>query len=144
MRRRGLRPTRARRLILGRLLKRNDHLTAEELRQALRRNGHVVSVATLYQNLNRLAQAGLLAGFPDAGGKVRFDANAGPHTHLVCTACGRILDIAPDDRRLATLRVELPRATRSYQGWTLNAVRFELRGLCPACRPRDRSRRTRA
>lgn len=134
LRQRRLRPTRARRLVLARLRTSNDHASAEDLRRVLRRSGQDVSIATLYQNLKRLTQAGLLVSFADAGGIVRFDANTGPHAHLVCTSCGRIHDIAPEDLDLGTRNVGRLKSPLRRHGWSLSEIRLELRGRCPRCR----------
>jgi Fe2+ or Zn2+ uptake regulation protein len=133
LRRHGLRPTRARRLVLARLARSNDHLSVDELRAELRRHGQPVSVATLYQNLKRLVAEGLLASFAGADGLVRFDANTDSHAHLVCAGCGRIADVGPEDPVLKRLKVAVPRPARRMRGWTLAEARLELRGLCPAC-----------
>jgi Fur family ferric uptake transcriptional regulator/Fur family peroxide stress response transcriptional regulator len=136
LRSRGLRPTRARRLVLARLALSNYHLSVDELRAELRRRGQPVSVATLYQNLKRLVAEGLLASFAGDDGLVRFDANTESHAHLVCARCGRIADIGPDDPVLKRLKVAVPRPARRMRGWTLAQARLELRGLCPDCRRR--------
>ena len=130
---RGLRPTRARRLILARLWHSNDHLSTDEVQRALRRQGHQVSIATLYQNLKQLAEAGLLVSFADADGLVRFDANTQPHAHIVCTRCGRIADIAATAGPARRFRWALPRPAR-HRGWEIQTARLELTGICPRCR----------
>ena len=134
LRSRGLRATRASRLILARLRQSNDHLSAEEVQRALRRRGHRVSIATLYQNLKRLTEAGLLVSFADSDGLVRFDANTAPHAHLVCSTCGRILDVAPSAAPVERLAAALPKPARRYRGWSIRSTRLELCGLCPDCR----------
>lgn len=126
----GLRPTRASRLIIARLRHSNDHLSADEIRRALRRRGHDISIATLYQNLKRLTRAGLLDTFADTDGLVRFDANTESHTHLVCAECGRIADM-PGGRRSP---MAPPVPVRRYRGWLVRTARLELCGLCPRCR----------
>lgn len=144
LRSRGLRPTRARLLILARLARSNDHLSAEELRAELRGRGQPVSVATLYQNLKQLVEGGLLASFAGDDGLVRYDANTDSHAHLVCSRCGRISDIGSDEPVLRRLRVAVPRSARRMRGWALAEARLELRGLCPACRRRPDRRPSRS
>lgn len=62
----GLRPAKARRVILQHLSQRSYHPTAEQIRGSLRRNGQALSTATVYQNLTRPAAEGLLeADMPD-------------------------------------------------------------------------------
>jgi len=132
----GLRATRARRLLMALMVHRNDHLSAEELRRELARRGYVLSTATLYQNLKRLARAGLIASFAGSDGVTRYDANTDSHAHLVCTRCGRVLDIEPDNPLLAGADAGLPSGGRSYRGWRVAGARLELLGMCPQCRKR--------
>jgi len=134
LRSRGLRPTRAGRLILARLRQSNDHLSADQVRRELRRRGHKVSIATLYQNLRRLAESGLLVSFADSDGVVRFDANSAPHAHLVCTNCNCIADLPLDDPLVRQLELTPPRGARRWRGWSVRNARLEFSGLCPRCR----------
>ena len=135
--RHGLRATRARCLILDRLLSRHDHMSAEEIRVALGRRGVELSVATLYQNLNRLVRAGLIDRFAGTDGVTRYDADMQPHAHLVCRHCGRIADISTDKPPFAGLRVTVPESARHYCDWSVADARLELRGSCPRCRRRS-------
>ena len=69
-----------------------EHMTAEQIFQALRQTYPTVVLATVYNNLNKLWAAGLvrkisLQGMPD-----RYD-RVERHDHLVCRGCGRLLDI---------------------------------------------------
>ena len=130
---RGLRPTRARLWILGELGGRDDHPTAEMLLEASRRGDHPLSTATLYQNLNRLAEVGLLRRFPGPRGIMRFEADLGPHHHLVCAACGLVLDAQLDEEQVRRLQPVEARTGAPITRWTLQAARIELCGLCPDC-----------
>ena len=69
-----------------------EHMTAEQIFQALRQTYPTVVLATVYNNLNKLWAAGLvrkisLQGMPD-----RYD-RVERHDHLVCRGCGRLADI---------------------------------------------------
>jgi len=132
--RHGLRPTRARLLLLSLLLENEGHPSAEEIIETLRLRGNPISIATLYQNLNHLVEAGLLKRVKGLDSLVRYDANLVPHSHLVCEGCGRMIDIrahtppATGDKPLAYHSGgELP-------GWDVRTVRVEYRGTCPSCR----------
>lgn len=129
LRNRGLRPTRARRLILETLSADKSHPSAEDLFDAFRRKRKKVGAATLYQNLNRLADAGLVRRFPGPLGLMRFDGKLAPHDHVSCRECGRIDDVEDGGVRDPAQIEGLERA-----GWQVEGVRVEYDGLCPDCR----------
>lgn len=129
----GLRPSRPRRTILAYLQSCEDHPTPYEMLDGLKTSGHPISIATLYQNLQVLSEAGLIRKFVDADGTARYDANTSAHHHLHCLSCGRILDL------------DLPEAlSRSLSrlgdasGWQVSKVQLEIEGLCPQCQQQNR------
>lgn len=135
---RGLRPTDARRYILELLLETHQHYTPEELSEALRSRGRPLSIATLYQNLNKLAEKGLLVRFKGPDGVLRFDANVAPHHHLVCIECGAMVDV----KVIGPLaRISPKPVTRGealeMDSWSIQEKHIEFRGLCPACQAKQ-------
>ncbi|MBI3926385.1 MAG: transcriptional repressor [Armatimonadetes bacterium] len=132
--RHGLRPTRVRRLILELMHRRPGHYSAEEMLARFEEEGTRVSVATLYQNLNRLATGGVLSRFVDREGICRYDSNVNPHHHLICTHCGRLADVfLAGEQLLDLLR---PVALHGVDAWEISAGVVELQGQCPECRRR--------
>ena len=74
----------------------HSHLTAEQIFEQLRTVYSAVALATVYNNLNRLWQDGLIRkvsveGMPDRYDRIRR------HDHLVCKRCGRLLDLDLSD-----------------------------------------------
>ncbi|GEM47291.1 Fur family transcriptional regulator [Deinococcus cellulosilyticus] len=124
----GLRPSAPRRTILTYLHSCEDHPTPYEMLDGLKRTGHPISIATLYQNLQVLSEAGLIRKFVDAEGTARYDANTSAHHHLHCTVCGRILDLVLSEGLQATLS-----QLGKEQGWQVAGVQLELEGTCPQC-----------
>lgn len=131
---RGLRATHARELILEELGSRHDHPCTEQIAEALRARGEKIGVATLYQNLNTLAETGLIARLKGPDGLMRFDANTALHHHLVCLHCGRIVD-AEIERLLPAMGMpRCPHTGKPLHDWSLQGVQLELKGVCPDCR----------
>lgn len=96
--------------------------------------GHSVGIATVYQNLERLVEAGLVLRFLDSGGLMRFDADTSVHDHLVCVSCGRVDDVHADPK-------DHERASRAVSGlagahpeWKVERSHIVLLGRCPDCR----------
>lgn len=89
----GLRCTAQRYIVLEYLCKGPVHAAADEIFAALNRRLPLVSLATVYNTLRELTEAGLVREFPSEGKAARFDANLHPHHHFVCDACGKVDDI---------------------------------------------------
>lgn len=129
----GLRTTKARILIMTHLAQRTDHPTADGILKSLRSEGCELGPATLYQNLGKLSDAGLLLKLAGPDGLMHFDANVAAHPHLVCVHCGTIVDARVDDSFLQDLDPICPHTNRSLADWELQHVQLELKGVCPNC-----------
>jgi len=132
LRARGLRPTKARSLLLKHLLSTKQHPSAEEITASLRGEGIDVGVATVYQNLSRLVEAGLVRRLSGQDGRSRFDADMSAHDHAVCESCGRIADLALEPG----VKHALDRATageKDLDEWLLTRTSVEVHGVCPRC-----------
>ena len=121
-----MRLTAPRRLILAVVRETDSHPTAEWVHAAVRRRLPRVSLATVYRNLRRLADQGLLGEIPE-GPSVRFDARVDRHHHFTCTGCSRIFDLA--ERVDARLDARLSART----GFRVSHHRIEFYGLCAGC-----------
>src|SRR5512144_998684 len=70
-----------------------DHPTAAWVHRQARRRLPRISLATVYRNLKRLAEQGLIREIQAAGSASRFDGNTGRHYHVRCLGCGRVNDL---------------------------------------------------
>ncbi len=129
----GLRSTKARVLILSYLADRYDHPTAESILRGLRKRGHRIGPATLYQNLSKLADAGLVMRLNGPDGLMHFDGNVEPHPHLSCMSCGKFVDVRVDESLLQKLSPEDPMTGEPLSDWQLAEIQIELKGTCPSC-----------
>ena len=124
--------TKQRQLILEAIRATDSHPTADELFQTVRQKLPTISLATVYRNLNFLADAGEIRKLSMPGMPDRFDWRMSAHDHLVCGGCGRVYDFVLPER--LTDRIAKA-AGMQVEGYTLVA-----RGLCPACAGRDARR----
>jgi Fur family iron response transcriptional regulator len=94
----GLRPTRQR-MALGWLLfaKGNRHITAEMLYEEAINAKVPVSLATIYNSLHQLTEAGLLRRIAVDGSKMYFDTNPSQHQHFFVEDESALLDIPDSD-----------------------------------------------
>lgn len=134
LQRHGLRPTYARRLVLALMARQNDHPTTDGIIHALREQGYPVSPATLYQNLNKLVESGLLHRLTDTNGFNRFDANLNPHHHIVCTSCDNMIDVKLNEKPLLKKQPTDYESGDILSDWSIKSAQIELKGICPSCR----------
>lgn len=126
IRRTGLRATRGRIVVLGRVLAADGPLSHAELADAL--SGF--DRATVYRNLMDLADGGLLRRF-DVDHVWRFEAlSLDPddprHFHFVCTDCGQVECLPVLGFEVTDDRV--PAAVADRQ------IDVQIRGVCDGCR----------
>jgi Fur family transcriptional regulator, iron response regulator len=114
----GLRPTRQR-MALGRLLfgRGDRHFTAEMLYEEASLANVPVSLATVYNTLNQLTNAGLLRQVAVNGTKTYFDTNITAHHHFYLENNHELVDIletglvlsnmpdVPDDYEIARIDI---------------------------------------
>jgi Fe2+ or Zn2+ uptake regulation protein len=122
----GVRPTAVRIAILN-ALDINDHPSAEELIRRLNGVDSNFGRATVYQNLQRLAAAGLVRELMSEDGVQRYDGNQAPHQHLVCGDSGEIVDVAVDPETLKALKPLDPETGKPLRGWDVGEVRIVFR-----------------
>lgn len=81
------------------------HPTAEWVYEQARKEMPSIGIATVYRNLNALADMGEIGRIVSADGADRFDSNLEEHYHLQCRACGRLVDLRmKDPQRASELR----------------------------------------
>src|SRR5579859_3166345 len=93
---RGLKLTPQRECIIDVLWGALDHPSAEAVYAQARSRMPTMSLKTVYQTLNDLAQMGEVQHLDLGTGASRFDPNVDVHHHLVCAHCGKVRDLYAD------------------------------------------------
>ena len=121
---RGLKVTPQRQCIFGVLhATEGAHPSAEAVHDAVLDQLPMVSLKTVYQTLNDLAQAGEIRTIDIGSGAARFDPNTGDHHHAVCDTCATIVDV--DLAAVADLDTR--------HGFTVSDIDVTFRGSCASC-----------
>lgn len=133
LRDRNLRPTKARLSILA-LFQSPDinHLTCEEVVKTLLKKDSSLGQATLYQNVNILAESGVLTRYTGPDGMLLHEALQEHHHHIICKECGNIMDILIEGH-CDNLKPYPFHSTEQMTGWEVRDVMLEFYGLCPDC-----------
>ena len=104
------------------------HPSAEAVHAAALREMETISLKTVYQTLNDLAELGEIVALDVGTGMTRFDPNVDDvHHHLVCRSCGCVRDLVVDFPDLAV-------PDGADLGFEVGSAEVVFRGLCPSCR----------
>jgi Fur family ferric uptake transcriptional regulator len=128
-----LRPTRQRRAITEALASADDFQSAQDIHDSLRHAGEKVGLATVYRNLQAMADAGEIDVLQKAGGEAVYRrCSPEHHHHLVCRECGRTVEITgPGVEQWAG------KVAREH-GFAEVSHTVELTGVCASCRAAGR------
>jgi Fur family ferric uptake transcriptional regulator len=84
----------AQRLAVLQAVSRRPHVTADDVAEVVRSEIGSISRQAVYDALATLAEKGLIRRIQPAGSPARFEDRVGDnHHHLVCRACGRMVDV---------------------------------------------------
>ena len=122
---RGVRVTHQRLAVYRALAEDLAHPTAESVYTRLSKQVRGLSQATIYRTLQFLENENLIRRVSSPGAIGRFDANVGPHQHLLCRVCGSLEDISVP----ALHRAKLPKV----RGFKVEELDIRLVGLCETC-----------
>lgn len=123
------------RLLLFTLLYGNDkHPTAESLFSTATTQMPGISLRTVYQTLNELAEMGELQMIDIGPGAARFDPNVDDHHHVVCDGCGEIRD--------AYVKGATALRPQGFENFNITEVGVTFRGTCRKCSDLRRRKRS--
>ena len=135
---RGVNVTRRRAKTLEALASTDRHPSANEIHAEVRRWYPSTSLATIYNTIELLKEAGEILELEFSGAANRYDGRRpDPHPHLVCLTCEHIDDMdGIDDPRAAGDGGGLEQLSRAT-GYKLVSQRTDYYGVCPACQDAD-------
>jgi Fur family transcriptional regulator, ferric uptake regulator len=127
VRARGGRATPSRRVLLDVLFHAEDHLSAEELAEAVQARAPDVHISTIYRNLEDLQRIGVVVHTHLGHGPATYQLASLAHAHFICEECGAMIE-APDE-----LFRGLARTAKSRLGFSIDPRHFAILGRCAAC-----------
>lgn len=114
-------------LVRNLLINNNDHPTAEEVFIKARKKNSKISRATVYRNLNLLADSGEIRRLHMPLGSDHYDFRTDNHYHFLCKNCYKVLDAQ------IPYNEELNRVIPSIDGCKTEWHKLILVGLCHEC-----------
>ena len=103
------------------------HPTAELVYRVVSKDLPAISLATVYRNLNLLAEQGKILKL-EINGEYHYDGFCDSHQHLVCTNCDKIIDIGQKEISNYAMR------KIKSSDFELRSVRIIFYGVCKNCK----------
>ena len=105
------------------------HPSAETVHEMLQQTHPDISLATVYRNLALFKKQGSIISVGTVNGSERYDGNTAPHIHIICTGCGKVLDLH---------EMELPdwlnAEAERLSGCRVHSCNVTFEGLCSDCK----------
>ena len=127
LRRQGGRVTTARLALVTALLEAGAHVTADDLAVAVQRQHPDVHRSTIYRTLDALERLGVVDHVHLGHGPAVYHFADDPHHHLVCDACGIVVEVP-----VKTMEEFRGLVRRDLQ-FEIELRHFALPGRCGAC-----------
>ena len=117
--------TTQRELILQILNQSDRHLTADEIFFLAKLRMPSIAMATIYNNLNAMNEAGMISRVHIDGGADCFEKNVEKHDHMICDRCGKLSNL-----HLPSLSDGIAAAI----GTGIESYDLTVHYICPECR----------
>jgi Fur family ferric uptake transcriptional regulator len=125
----GKRITPQRKLVLGILIQAGGHLDANDIFERGRRKDRDLSLSTVYRTLTILKETGIVRELHLDDEHHHYEwAGEDEHSHLVCLACGRVIEV--DSAAFA----QAAATAGAVHGFEIASAQVELTGYCADCR----------
>ena len=121
--------SRQREIILDTLTRNAVHPTAETLYNIIKKENPDTNlgIATVYRNLSKLADSGIIKRIEGLENSEHFDHNTHIHYHFLCNQCGKVYDINE------SVAPNLVKNTEDETGFIITDCDIAFHGICKDC-----------
>ena len=127
LKKKGLKLSLPRKLVLNYLRETADQQTAEEITSNICNRYSRVPPSTIKRTLDFLEQAGCICAYESDAHRFYYLSADGPRHHLICEKCGKV--IACDDKSVSSFL----RILKSKYGFQINQQKYIVKGSCAKC-----------
>ncbi len=124
--------TKQRKIILAELQALRTHPTADEVFARVRKTMPKISLGTVYRNLNKLADAGIILKLAQPGEQQHFDAFTDDHSHFFCNKCHKIYDL-----HLPEMMYNVSQAVKTNKQHKISTFKLQFYGVCKQCKQKE-------
>ena len=134
LKKRGLRMTLPRRVIIDILAAADTYLSAEDIYLELHADHPGIGLATVYRTLVLFHKLGIVTKLEVGEGKARFELMDTEHHHLlVCEQCHKVVKYSDFTTREKDGFAELERIVEQTYSFRIDRHMVQYYGLCPEC-----------
>jgi Fur family ferric uptake transcriptional regulator len=129
IKKRGLKQSAQREIILKTLYSYDEHLSPEEIFSIVKKENCSIGLATVYRTLSFLEKEGMVNSISFGLDGKKYELNKGEHhDHMICLKCGKIIEFF--DEKLEALQEEIAKKS----GFKLITHQLNLYGICKECK----------
>lgn len=114
-------------LVFDTVMRMHGHATADQIHAQISERHPHLSRATVYRNLNNLAQEHKILRISVPGSADFYEANTTPHYHLKCIHCQRIFDVT------LPFMDNIEQHINDTHGFKVLGHSLTFYGVCPSC-----------
>ena len=118
-------------VILDTIKKMPRHFTVEDVYKEVRKENPSVGKATVFRNMNKMAEEGILLRIEVPGGASRYELSAPKHYHAKCMVCGNLFDVEMD------YIPNLENKVKDAHGFVFSGHDIIFNGICSSCRKKQ-------
>lgn len=118
-------------VILDTIKKMPRHFTVEDVYKEVRKENPSVGQATVFRNMNKMAEEGILLRIEVPGGASRYELSAPKHYHAKCMVCGNLFDVEMD------YIPNLENKVKDAHGFVFSGHDIIFNGICSSCRKKQ-------
>jgi len=122
------------RMSILKALERVGHMDVDEIYAEVRQMHPTISLATVYKNIVTMVERSVLVEVPIVGHKSKYEIRKHEHIHLICQACGHVVDEDIDDSLIRDTETIAHKSAFALENRQVN-----LYGICSACQQQKAS-----
>ncbi len=121
------RKTRQRDIILTVLKDMKTHPTVDEIYDRVKKQLPHISLATVYRNLEKLAENGMARVVNSGARQMHYDGDMSNHYHIKCIKCGKVADVWGE------INLNLEQDGLDFTGFKVTSYSILFEGICRDC-----------
>ena len=118
-------------IILDTIKRMPRHFTAEDVYKEVKKENPSVGQATVFRNMNKMAEDGILLRIEVPGGASRYELITPKHYHAKCMVCGSLFDVEMD------YIPDLENKIKDAHGFVFSGHDIIFTGICSSCRKKQ-------
>lgn len=130
IKKKGMKYTEQRAVILQILVNLDEHLNAEDIHKIIQKEhpNHNIGIATIYRTLNFLEEVNLISSIHFGHEGKKYEGNTKDHhDHLICTSCGKIVEFV--DNEIESKQEDIARDNN----FIIKSHTMQIYGICQKC-----------